>query len=662
MKTRPLATFVPFLAASTAITTRHARRAASILLAAFVGILLGTHRAAAANDETDWAAAYEKAKRLTPGFAAESVEEFRKLTEHYASLLSDGVTVNSFELPNGDQIRCVEISTQRSLAASGSPLQLAPGTLPAENIAATPKAPGTAVDRPGAYFGLDGTKDTAGIERTCPALSFPRLMPRLQNLYQFRRLEDVFQKTQGGGSGRPARANGLIAQYESAASAPPHEYAHAYQTVNNSGMQANFNVWSPAVDAPTEFSLSQLWADRGSTSDNSHQTVETGWQNYPQLYGDTKSHLFIYSTSGNYQPGTGCYNLDCPRFVQINSTVVIGSSFTSYSTQGGVQYEIPLGFYRDPSSPHHWWLKVNGSWVGYYPNSLFNSQGLADYSAEIDFGGEIVNTSNGGLHTTTDMGSGHFPSEGLGFAAYARALQYWDLSGNLLDATGLTRQVTDASYYDLSLHSSSDATWRQYFYFGGPGRSASPTADFGFSASPKVGQPVQFTDSSTASPTSWSWAFGDGASSTAQNPSHTFSAVGLFPVSLTATNAVGASTIAKTVSVAAGSTAPQGVMLSQNRVLITVDWRNPYSGESGTAYAIPQDDKFAFFFYSDPTNPEVFVKVLDFGAGSALCFVGGLTDFYYKVTFRMVRTGQTIVFEKPAYQYIGFVDNSTLKF
>ena len=30
--------------------------------------------------------------------------------------------------------------------------------------------------------------------------------------------------------------------------------------------------------------------------------------------------------------------------------------------------------------------------------------------------------------------------------------------------------------------------------------------------------PVQFTDASTNSPTSWSWSFGDGATSTQQNP------------------------------------------------------------------------------------------------------------------------------------------------
>lgn len=63
-----------------------------------------------------------------------------------------------------------------------------------------------------------------------------------------------------------------------------------------------------------------------------------------------------------------------------------------------------------------------------------------------------------------------------------------------------------------------------------------------FSGSPTSGDyplNVTFTDLSTFSPTSWSWTFGDGGSSTAQNPSHTYTAAGNYTVSLTATNSCG---------------------------------------------------------------------------------------------------------------------------
>ena len=107
---------------------------------------------------------------------------------------------------------------------------------------------------------------------------------------------------------------------------------------------------------------------------------------------------------------------------------------------------------------------------------------------------------------------------------------------------------------------------------------------------------------------------------------------------------------------------PTSLALAQSRVSVTVDWQSQYSGQSGRAFAIPQQDGFAFFYFSDPGNPEVFVKVLDFGQGAALCFVGGLSDFFYQVTFTTLRTGQALVFTKPAFQYLGFGDNSTLKF
>ena len=74
-----------------------------------------------------------------------------------------------------------------------------------------------------------------------------------------------------------------------------------------------------------------------------------------------------------------------------------------------------------------------------------------------------------------------------------------------------------------------------------------PTA--AFSGTPTSGQAplnVQFTDSSTGSPTSWSWNFGDGATATTRSPSHTYTAAGTYTVTLTATNASGSDPETKT--------------------------------------------------------------------------------------------------------------------
>lgn len=57
---------------------------------------------------------------------------------------------------------------------------------------------------------------------------------------------------------------------------------------------------------------------------------------------------------------------------------------------------------------------------------------------------------------------------------------------------------------------------------------------------------VQFTDQSTGNPTSWSWTFGDEGASTAQHPSHEYTAPGTYTVSLTVTNAEGWDTLTRT--------------------------------------------------------------------------------------------------------------------
>lgn len=74
-----------------------------------------------------------------------------------------------------------------------------------------------------------------------------------------------------------------------------------------------------------------------------------------------------------------------------------------------------------------------------------------------------------------------------------------------------------------------------------------PIADF--SATPTTGKrpvTVQFTDITTGIPDTWSWNFGDGYSSTQQNPSHPYSKAGTYTVALTASNSIGTDTVTKT--------------------------------------------------------------------------------------------------------------------
>lgn len=81
-----------------------------------------------------------------------------------------------------------------------------------------------------------------------------------------------------------------------------------------------------------------------------------------------------------------------------------------------------------------------------------------------------------------------------------------------------------------------------------------PAAAFNFEN--VEGGRYRFTDRSTNRPTSWRWDFGDGNSSTEQDPEHTFAAPGEYTVCLTATNDVGTDEHCRTLTVGEEGTAP----------------------------------------------------------------------------------------------------------
>jgi PKD repeat protein len=98
-----------------------------------------------------------------------------------------------------------------------------------------------------------------------------------------------------------------------------------------------------------------------------------------------------------------------------------------------------------------------------------------------------------------------------------------------------------------------------------PTPATPPVAAFGVSTTTgSAPLTCTFTDSSTNAPTSWAWAFGDTATSSAQNPSHVYTTVGTYTVTLTASNGGGSDAEVKnslvnvqtpTVAVAAAFTA-----------------------------------------------------------------------------------------------------------
>ncbi|KAJ6704640.1 hypothetical protein OIU79_009542 [Salix purpurea] len=245
-----------------------------------------------------------------------------------------------------------------------------------------------------------------------------------------------------------------------------HQHAIAYVEGDKYfGAKATINVWEPKIQQANEFSLSQLWILGGSFGQDLN-SIEAGWQVSPDLYGDNNTRLFTYWTSDAYQ-ATGCYNLLCSGFIQINSEIAMGASISPVSGFRNSQYDISILVWKDPNEGH-WWMQFGNDYVlGYWPSFLFSY--LADSASMIEWGGEVVNSEPDGRHTSTQMGSGRFPEEGFGKASYFRNIQVVDSSNNLKAPKGIGTFTEKSNCYDVQTGNNGD--WGRYFYYGGPGRN-----------------------------------------------------------------------------------------------------------------------------------------------------------------------------------------------
>lgn len=145
----------------------------------------------------------------------------------------------------------------------------------------------------------------------------------------------------------------------------------------------------------------------------------------------------------------------------------MGASISPISGYRGSQYDISILIWKDPKEGH-WWMQYGNDYVlGYWPSFLFSY--LTDSASMVEWGGEVVNSEVDGQHTTTQMGSGHFPSEGFGKASYFRNVQIVDRFNNLKPPKRISTFTEQSRCYDVKHYSNAD--WGTYFYYGGPGKN-----------------------------------------------------------------------------------------------------------------------------------------------------------------------------------------------
>ena len=383
-----------------------------------------------------------------------SAGDFEQMRQHIMSLYNGATVRHSFVL-DANYFDCVPVLQQPGARALG--LQQIPSP--------PPDIPGDAAALTnGAEFATQfepGQKDRFGNSVPCERGTVPMMRVTLERMSKFRNLREFLQKgPDGAGQIRPH--DGALRP-----AVATHKYAHAYQLVSNYGGTSVLTLWRPTINTAKGeiFSLSQHWYV--AFPNNVTQTAETGWQNYPALWGSQNSALFIYWTADGYIV-TGCYNLNCAGFVQTNNSVILGGGFTHYSVVGQKIYQIVLSYWLHGGK---WWLKFNNTWVGYYPAAQYAQGGLTTGlyrgAAEIDYGGETVGTT-----IWPPMGSGQWPTKGPLYAAEHLKIRFFTTktgSAPAMHNATLTAQQPSPRCYKIIVHNNSATASKSYFLFGGHG-------------------------------------------------------------------------------------------------------------------------------------------------------------------------------------------------
>jgi hypothetical protein len=246
------------------------------------------------------------------------------------------------------------------------------------------------------------------------------------------------------------------------------------------GSAGRINVWDTAGPSGNETSIAQTAVIRGDPM----QAIEAGKIELQSLDGDRNPHFFTYYRTNGTASGdwVGGYNTLVDGWIQYSPRVAPGMAISAWnSSTNGNQYSLDI---EVRIHQNNWWVWAAGEWAGYYPNcvgagappcsrgTLFSTNGIHDQASRLDWYGEVFDESAPAA-TSTDMGSGEFAVNGWQHAAYFRNLTFfwapttywwWD-SGSVT--------VTDANCYTANgPFYSSDSSWHNWFFYGGPGKEA----------------------------------------------------------------------------------------------------------------------------------------------------------------------------------------------
>ncbi|KAF3438769.1 hypothetical protein FNV43_RR21533 [Rhamnella rubrinervis] len=197
------------------------------------------------------------------------------------------------------------------------------------------------------------------------------------------------------------------------------------------GAQVTIAINRPPVSSD-QYSMAQVWVQSGPAAELN--VIQAGW-------------------AADGFKSAGCYNVQCPGFVQVDPTYRPGESFQNISIPRGIQYLFDVLIIQE----------------------LFNH--LGDGAAVVRYGGTTSAATDTGL--SPQMGTGSLPNRdyttGVGFFIRNKIMGSDFVMNDILLKEMAKNVDSPAACYDLGYYGFVSTDVRETFSYGGPGGASCGT-------------------------------------------------------------------------------------------------------------------------------------------------------------------------------------------
>ncbi|VVB11955.1 unnamed protein product [Arabis nemorensis] len=365
----------------------------------------------------------------------EEIKEFKKLLNHI-----NKPPIKIFQTEHGDILDCIDIQKQRAFdhpLLKNHSIQLKPTTIPKWT-------------RDNNTFQKSTSLPFRQENLSCPFGTVIVKRTTLEDLIQTQHLKSL-------GLSNPNSKDRNI-------DTTGYHFAVAEYKANNYGATGYINVWDLHV-SPNQFSRASIHVSGGN---NYHlQSISAGWI-VNQRLKNNHSSLSISWTTDSDNISVGCFNTRCPGFVQVSTKFPLGILVHPVSTYNGEQFHLVVSLFQDHGSGN-WWFMLRDDPIGYWPKSLFKTEGLANGASWVYWGGEVFSPVK---EKSPTMGSGHYAQEGFRKAAYINGIKVIDhVSRKFFSPTTAAIQTyaNNPGCYNVETKSGTGEFWSRAVFYGGPG-------------------------------------------------------------------------------------------------------------------------------------------------------------------------------------------------